>query len=152
MKHTLKTVIDLPLPLETVFEFFTSAHNLEKITPPEMGFQVINPAGLEMREGLLIDYRLRILGVPLRWQSLISKWNPPHEFVDEQKKGPYALWHHHHGFEKIDGGTRIRDTVEYALPFAPLGDLGHFFVRRQLAHIFAYREESIRRLLLTEAA
>lgn len=149
MKHIFETAFELPLPLETVFEFFSAAANLEKITPPDMGFRLITAQPLEIAEGTEIDYRIRIAGLPLRWRSRISRWAPPHAFTDEQLRGPYKLWEHTHTFETTPRGTIIRDSVVYALPFAPLGEIGHFFVRKQLERIFAYREQAIRATLLS---
>lgn len=151
MKHVFETAFELPLPLEAVFEFFSAAHNLEKITPPEMSFRMITPTPIPMAVGTEIDYQLRIAGIPLRWRSLISQWTPPHSFTDEQLRGPYKLWVHTHTFEETPRGTRIRDSVAYALPFAPFGEIGHFFVRKQLEKIFAYREHAIKVALLPSA-
>lgn len=106
-----------------------------------------------MREGALIDYAIRLNGLPMRWRSLISKWNPPFEFVDEQLKGPYALWHHTHRFRADGvGATIVDDEVLYRLPFSPLGDMALPIVKRQLARIFAYRTDVVQRFLLSGAA
>src|SRR5215217_8720939 len=111
MTHHFQTALELPLPLTTVFEFFSAAHNLEKITPREMGFRLITPKPIQMGKGTIIDYRLHVMGIPLRWRSLISRWEPPYAFVDEQLRGPYASWVHTHSFEETPLGTRIRDEV-----------------------------------------
>ena len=142
-----------PLPIDRVFPFFSRAENLARITPPELGFQIRTPLPIVMREGALIDYTIRLHGLPMRWRTLISKWNPPFEFVDEQLKGPYASWHHTHRFRADgDGVTIVDDEVLYRLPFSPLGDMALPIVKRQLARIFAYRTDVVQRLLLNGAA
>jgi ligand-binding SRPBCC domain-containing protein len=147
MEHRLETEFTMPLPIETVFDFFADAGNLERITPPELGFTILTDRPIEIAEGTLIDYRLRLFGIGFRWQSRISSWRPPHVFVDEQVRGPYGRWVHTHRFEEVDGGTVIRDEVDYRLPLSPLGDLAYPLVRIQLKRIFAYREARIRSLL-----
>ena len=136
---------------EDVFPFFADARNLERITPGWLGFRVLTP-GVEMRAGALIEYRLRLHGVPLRWRTRIEVWEPPHRFVDRQLSGPYRLWHHTHTFEPDGaGGTVMRDVVRYALPLGPLGALAHrLFVRRDLARIFDFRHAAVRRVLTAE--
>ena len=99
-----------------------------------------------MREGALIDYRLGLRGVPLRWRTRIARWEPDQAFVDEQLRGPYVLWHHTHTFREVPGGTAIGDHVRYELPFGPLGRLAHaLVVRRQLDTIFRFRTEAVAR-------
>jgi ligand-binding SRPBCC domain-containing protein len=114
--YHLTTWVWLPAPREQVFPFFADAGNLERITPPFLRFRLTTAAPVAMRAGALIQYRLRLRGVPLRWTSEIMRWEPPHLFVDTQLKGPYARWVHTHTFEEEDGGTLVRDHVEYALP------------------------------------
>jgi ligand-binding SRPBCC domain-containing protein len=143
MEHILEAEIELPKPLEEVFAFFARAENLERITPPELGFRIVTPAPVVVREGALIDYRLSLFGVPFGWQTKITQYDPPHSFTDEQLKGPYKLWVHQHTFEPTPGGTVIRDRVRYQLPFYPFSEVAHPLVRRQLARIFAYRREAV---------
>jgi ligand-binding SRPBCC domain-containing protein len=152
--HTFSATTWVPYPQEQVFEFFSNAHNLEKITPPFLGFHVITPGPIHMNAGALIDYKLKLHGLPVRWRTLIERWNPPYEFVDVQLKGPYKRWHHTHRFtpeartidgERIDG-TSISDVVEYQLPFGLLGTIVEsLWVRRDINGIFAYRTGVIAR-------
>jgi ligand-binding SRPBCC domain-containing protein len=142
--HLLERSQRVELPLERAFEFYGDARNLETITPPWLGFEVRTPPPLEMWVGTLIDYRLKLHGVPVRWRTRIQAWEPPLRFVDVQVEGPYRLWEHAHGFEPAEGGTLIRDLVRYALPLGPLGLLAHrLFVRRDVERIFDYRREAV---------
>lgn len=138
----------LPVPPDKLFPFFADAANLETLTPPWLRFRILTPPPIEMREGTLIDYRLRIHGVPIRWRTRISVWEPPRRFVDEQLRGPYRQWIHEHTFEPKDGGTLVRDHVRYAV----LADwlLHRWFVRPDIERIFAYRSEVLRRLFGAE--
>lgn len=144
MEHTLDYELKLPAPRDQVFAFFSDATNLERITPPELKFHIISALPLEIKAGALIDYKLGIFGMSFHWTTLISAWNPPHQFVDTQLKGPYALWEHTHTFEELpDGGTLARDHVVYKLPLSPLGDVAFPLVKKQLTRIFAYRQEKM---------
>lgn len=145
--HVLRTTQNLPLPREEVFPFFTEAANLERITPPELQFHIITTPPITMQLGTLIEYRLRLFGVPFTWLTRISLWHPPHEFVDEQLRGPFGLWVHTHRFHTIGGVTRMEDEVRYRLPFFPLGEAAYPLVKWQLRRIFAFRRQAIARLL-----
>lgn len=132
-------------PRPEVFAFFADAANLDAITPPWMRFRIVTPMPVEMAAGVLLDYRLRYHGVPLRWRTRIEAWQPEVLFVDLQVRGPYRLWHHTHRFEPtVGGGTQIIDIVRYALPLGPLGAVAHWLtVRRDVAAIFDYRRGEI---------
>ena len=147
MDHELETIQDLPLQIESVFEFFSDAANLQRITPPELHFQILTPQPIALGPGTLIEYKLPLGGIPFRWTTRIVTWDPPVAFSDEQLRGPYASWVHTHQFEVTDSGTRMRDRVRYRLPLWPLGELGHPVVRRQLERIFRYRSDSVREAL-----
>ena len=143
--HVLEREQRLPVPPEEVFPFFEDAGNLEAITPPFLGFRVVTERPIDMRPGTLIEYRLRLHGVPVSWRTRIERFDPPHMFVDRQLSGPYRLWHHTHVFEPDGrGGTLMRDRVRYALPLGPLGAVAHMlFVRRDLRRIFDFRQETV---------
>ncbi len=135
----------LPNPIEEVFPFFGDAYNLERITPEFLRFKVLSTSEREVKKGTLVNYRLRLHGIPFGWQTIIEEWEPGVRFIDRQLKGPFKLWHHTHEFESHDGGTLIRDHVRYDLP---LGALGRFvagaFVRRDVEEIFRFRQEQTR--------
>jgi ligand-binding SRPBCC domain-containing protein len=145
IEHLLLRRQRLPVAIERAFELYSQARNLETITPPWLGFRVITPEPIEMGRGTLIDYRLRLHGLPVRWRTRIETWEPPARFVDVQLRGPYALWEHTHTFEP-DGPNAvvIADRVRYALPLGPLGELAHAaFVRRDLERIFEFRAVAV---------
>ena len=146
--HLFRASMTLPLRRPEVFDFFGQASNLGLITPPELGFHIRTPAPIAMRPGTLIDYTIRLHGVPLQWRTEITRWEPPCEFVDTQLRGPYALWVHTHRFHERGGVTTIEDEVRYALPFGILGRIVHPLVRRQLDRIFEYRRSAVERLLV----
>lgn len=135
----------LPGLPEAVFPFFAEAANLERITPQWLSFRIVTPQPIEMSAGTLIDYRLRLHGVPLRWRTRIAVWEPPRRFVDEQIRGPYRLWVHEHLFEPSADGTLCRDRVTYAVPGGWLID--SLFVRREVERIFAFRRTALIRAL-----
>jgi len=146
--HTLERDHHVDAAPEEVFDFFADAMNLQRITPPWLGIRVLTPPPIAMAPGARIEYRLRLHGLPLRWLTQISVWEPPHGFVDVQLRGPYRLWHHTHSFEPDGDGVRVRDVVRYALPLGPLGGLANAaFVRRDLARIFDHRQQAVARLL-----
>jgi ligand-binding SRPBCC domain-containing protein len=141
MTFTLVREQILPGTPEQVFPFFADAANLEAITPPWLRFRIVTPGPIEMREGALIDYRLRLRGVPIRWRTRIDEWEPGVRFVDRQLSGPYKLWHHTHEFAPTaDGGTLMRDTVRFEVPFARLAMP---LVSRDLKRIFDHRAAAI---------
>lgn len=132
---------------EEIFAFFADAHNLERITPPFVGFRILTPRPIAMAAGTLIDYQLRLFGIPVRWRTRIESFEPPRRFVDVQLRGPYAFWEHTHELDPVPEGTRMRDRVRYALPAGPLGTLVHALaVRRMLERIFDYRRARIEEL------
>ncbi len=134
----------LPQPLETVFEFFSDAYQLETLTPPWLHFSVLTPAPIPMKAGTLIDYRLRLHGIPMRWQSRIDVWEPPFRFVDLQTRGPYRCWYHEHQFESVAGGTLCRDIVDYAVPGCSLVE--RWLVRPDILKIFTFRWNKLHEL------
>ena len=147
-EHIFETQMGLPLKLAEVFPFFCDTVNLERITPPELHFQIITPQPIEITLGSVVDYRLQLYAIRFRWRSEITVWRPPHEFVDEQIQGPYRLWIHRHQFSEENGNTIIKDTVRYQLPLWPLGEVVFPLLKLQLRRIFKYRQQAIRDALL----
>lgn len=144
-ERILRTTLRIGRPRAEVFAYFADARNLEAITPPELRFRILTPLPVEMREGALIEYALRLRGVPIRWRTRISEWAPPERFVDEQLAGPYGQWIHTHRFREAGPReTDIEDEVRYALPFAPLGELAAPLVAWQLRRIFRHRAARVR--------
>lgn len=146
--HVLERSQRVEMPVERAFDFYADTHNLEPMTPPWLHFRLTTPGPVKMQPGALLDYRLRLHGVPVRWTTRIETWEPAVGFLDTQVKGPYSLWEHTHRFERDgDGATVIYDRVRYALPLGPLGALAHrLFVRRDLERIFDYRRKAFERL------
>lgn len=140
----------VPHPLDQVFDFFSRAHNLEKLTPPHLRFRILTPEPIVMREGLIINYRIGLHGIPMPWRSRITRWEPPHAFADFQERGPYRLWDHLHTFAAENGGTRITDRIRFRIPvdFPPVST----FVLGNLTDIFTYRQKVIREVFPAPAA
>ncbi len=139
----------LPQPRDCIFNFFSDAFQLQTLTPAWLHFSVLTPAPVQMREGLLLDYRIKLHGLPLRWQSRISVWEPPVRFVDEQTRGPYRRWRHEHRFEPVAGGTLCHDTVEYAVLGGAV--VHQLFVRPDLLKIFEFRHAQLNRLFVASS-
>jgi len=133
----------IDLPINDVFNFFSKPENLSLITPPRLKFDILTPSPIKMKEGQLIDYSLTIMYcVKLRWRTLITDYNQPYKFIDQQIKGPYSLWHHTHEFEEKDGGTLIHDNVTYAIPLGFIGQLLHaVYIKHDIKSIFKYRRK-----------
>ena len=127
----------LPENRQAVFDLFADAFKLENLTPPFLQFRVVTPKPIDMRLGRLIDYRMRLHGMPIRWRTEITEWEPPFRFEDSQVRGPYSMWIHSHTFEESGGGTLVRDVVRYSVPGGPL--IHSLLVKRDLRRIFEYR-------------
>jgi ligand-binding SRPBCC domain-containing protein len=146
--YRLETEQVVTAGLEATFGFFADAGNLETITPPFLRFRIVTPRPIAMAEGTLIEYRLRLRGVPIRWLTRIDAWEPGAGFVDRQLAGPYAAWIHHHTFAPHPRGTLVRDRVDYALPLDPWSRPLHpLLVRPDLERIFRYRRDAVVRAL-----
>jgi len=143
-EHILERRQIIERPLKEVFDFFADAGNLEKITPPELNFHITSPQPINVKKGALIDYELKLRGIPITWKTQITQWNPPFDFVDTALKSPYKQWIHLHTFEEgAQGETIMQDLVRYRLPLEPLGDIAHFYVKKELKYIFDYRYKVI---------
>ncbi len=128
--------------MEDVFEFFSKAENLNVITPPVLGFKIITPLPVDMKKGTVIDYKIKLNGIPFNWRTEITKWDPPHCFEDTQIKGPYKVWIHEHKFEARNEKTFMTDTVRYLSPGGPLEFIPHnLFVKKKVNFIFDYRQK-----------
>jgi ligand-binding SRPBCC domain-containing protein len=150
--HVLTRTQVVPVAPGDVFRFFGDIRNLEPLTPPWLRFRVLTDPRLQLGAGALIEYRLTLHTVPVRWITRIEEWEPVRRFVDRQIHGPYALWEHTHTFTRAGNGTRIEDRVRYSLPLGPLGSLAHLaFVRRDLRRIFDYRSDAAAELLRAPA-
>jgi ligand-binding SRPBCC domain-containing protein len=142
--RTFTTELWLPRPIDEVFAFFSDAHNLDVLTPPWLNFRILTPRPIPMRQGTVIDYRIDWHWIPLNWKTEISVWEPPNRFVDRQISGPYRQWAHEHLFEEKDGGTLMRDRVEYAVPGWVLEPLVNaWVVGPDIKRIFDYRQQKM---------
>ena len=130
--------------LDSVFQFFSQPENLSKITPPKMGFHILTPTPIAMKEGAIIDYTVKIFGIPQRWRTMITSYESHKMFIDEQMKGPYSLWHHKHIFLETSNGVKIIDEVTYVLPLQFLQSLvNKIIIAPQIEEIFSYRKKMI---------
>ena len=140
--YVLKTIQKIPITLEQAWDFFSKPDNLKDITPSNLGFQIISQHhGDKMYAGQVIEYTVKpVLGIPLYWMTEITHVQDLQYFIDEQRFGPYSLWHHQHHFKAVAGGVEMTDIVHYKLPLWFLGDIANtIMVKKQLAHIFNYR-------------
>lgn len=142
--YQLQTQLWLPQPREEIFSFFCDPRNLDRLTPPWLHFELLTPRSIEMRAGTLLDYRLRLHGIPIRWQSEISAWEPPNRFVDRQTRGPYRQWVHEHTFSVHKGGTLVGDRVTYAVPGGRI--IQKLLVAPDLNRVFGYRHKMLKQL------
>ena len=151
--YLLTCELKAPVPIEKAFAVFESPYNLARITPPWLRFRITTPQPVAIQKGAEIEYQIRWLGIPVSWKTLITVYQPPLLFEDEQASGPYRLWRHRHGFEQVEDGTVISDRVEYGLPLGAVGRLAHYLaVARQLRGIFTYRQRALMPLLGGAAA
>jgi ligand-binding SRPBCC domain-containing protein len=147
----LRSSLWVPHSPAAVFPFFADARNLERLTPPWLSFRVLTPQPIELQAGTLIDYRIALHGIPMRWRTRIARWEPPFAFADEQLRGPYTLWHHTHTFTPCDGGTVLGDEVVMRPKGGPLaGALMAMFVRGDVERIFRYRTKVMAKLFRGE--
>jgi len=143
--HRLNKKQKISKNISEVFDFFSRPENLARITPKRLGFNIMTPSPIKMKEGQLIDYTINILAVPIRWTTMITEYEPPFRFVDQQIKGPYSMWHHTHTFKEVDKNeTLIEDLILYTMPLGPVGNaIRNLYVKRDLENIFKYREKTI---------
>ncbi|WP_343606520.1 SRPBCC family protein [Fluviicola sp.] len=145
MMYQIKRTQLVKTDLETCWKFFSAPENLQKITPGYMKFRVLTETPAEIYEGLIIAYKISpVMHIPLSWVTEITVVEDQRYFVDEQRQGPYKMWHHEHHFKAVEGGVEMTDIVSYSLPFGILGKLAHrLFVRKQLEGIFDYRFQEV---------
>ena len=145
--HILTTTTVINKPLSEIFEFFSNAENLNKITPPDMQFKILTPLPIIIKKGTLIDYKIKVNGIPFNWQTEITEWEPNKRFIDKQLKGPYRVWIHEHTFEEKDGKTIMNDHVQFLSPgwfLEPI--INKLFIEKKVKGIFAYREKILTNL------
>jgi ligand-binding SRPBCC domain-containing protein len=148
--YRLQTQLWLPQPREEIFNFFSDPSNLDRLTPPWLHFEVLTPKSVEMNAGTLLDYRLRLHGIRLRWQSEISVWEPPNRFIDRQTKGPYRQWVHEHNFSAHQGGTLVGDSVTYSVPGGRI--IQKLLVAPDLDRVYGYRHKILKELFNPQQA
>lgn len=146
--HILKTVQRLPISIEEAWDFFSSPKNLKTITPPYMGFDITSGGEDKMYAGQIITYKVKpILGIPMEWVTEITHVQEPYYFVDEQRFGPYALWHHKHFFQPIPGGIEMQDVVHYKIPLGIIGKaVNQIYIKNKLKEIFDYRYNTLEKM------
>jgi ligand-binding SRPBCC domain-containing protein len=152
IRHVIRQSLWIPRPREDVFSFFARAENLSRITPPELGFRILSGTPVNMARGAMIDYTISLYGIPMKWRTEITHWNPPYSFEDTQRRGPYGEWVHTHRFIEALDGTTIEDRVVYSMRFGAVGRLVHPVVARQLRRIFDYRTRILAQLFGDEAS
>ena len=147
-RYRLDCALIVPRTMEETFAVFEDPRNLARITPSWLNFRIRTPEPIVMAHGLVLDYRIKWLGIPMPWRTLITSYDPPFRFVDEQRRGPFSLWRHVHTFREVSGGVEVADAVDYQLPLGPLGTLAHSaLVGRQLLAIFRFRQKAIGEIL-----
>lgn len=140
--HILKRETYIKGKINVVFDFFSKAENLDKITPPELGFKIITPLPVEMKKGTLINYKISLNGIPFNWLTEITEWDPPYSFEDSQLKGPYKMWVHRHIFEEENDITKMTDVVKYISPGGIFEFIPHnLIVKKKVEKIFDYRQK-----------
>jgi len=145
--HILEVTTIINKPIAEVFDFFSKAENLNALTPPELEFKILSPLPIEMKPGALIDYRIKLNGIPFNWRTEICVWEPGKKFVDQQIKGPYVRWHHTHSFVDKGHFTEMTDRVEYLSPGWILEPIVHnLIVKKRVEAIFKYREKKLSEL------
>ena len=142
--YTLKFEQKINKPIEEVFSFFSKPENLALITPPKLNFKILTPTSIEMKEGQLIDYTIKLYGFEVRWRTLITEYEYPKKFIDQQIKGPYSMWHHVHTFYDHGDYVHMVDEINYSISFGLIGRLiNKLLIKKDLIEIFDYRKNII---------